>query len=364
MAPPSTAFLYSLGHNTVGKADIAVQSVLLALVLVFVGLRVWSRRLQCLSLQWNDILILVATFFVVGRYAVEIIMVVLCGLGLHSTELAQVGGLEVWVQFNELTYAGDLLWVTAIAVIQLSILDYYVHTFGRRTMTLLAAVIMGLCVALWFASFFATAFFCTPPKKIWLADNPGHCGDRKMLNTGVNASEIILSFFVVILPIPLMWNLPLSRTRKTALVCIQVLGLAIIALIPIRAKFKSDLDPEGPPYGSAGQSMISCIVPLLGIIVACLPTLEPAIQRIFRISTHPASSPTSVYDPNLANYWKATVLSCRGVEEPEIPLVTLTQPLVAKIGYFTPGGIQVTSHWEIHSSRGSTRLDRSPVRQT
>ncbi|KAG0160640.1 hypothetical protein PDIDSM_8170 [Penicillium digitatum] len=181
MAPPSTAFLYSLGHNTVGKADIAVQSVLLALVLVFVGLRVWSRRLQCLSLQWNDILILVATFFVVGRYAVEIIMVVLCGLGLHSTELAQVGGLEVLVQFNELTYAGDLLWVTAIAVIQLSILDYYVHTFGRRTMTLLAAVIMGLCVALWFASFFATAFFCTPPKKIWLADNPGHCGDRKML---------------------------------------------------------------------------------------------------------------------------------------------------------------------------------------
>lgn len=40
----------------------------------------------------------------VGRYAVEIIMVVLCGMGLHSTEVAQVGGSEVLVQFNKARY--------------------------------------------------------------------------------------------------------------------------------------------------------------------------------------------------------------------------------------------------------------------
>lgn len=37
----------------------------------------------------------------VGRYVVEIVMVVLCGMGLHSTEVAQVGGSEVLVQFHQ-----------------------------------------------------------------------------------------------------------------------------------------------------------------------------------------------------------------------------------------------------------------------
>ena len=60
MASPST-LVHSLGHNTLGKIDIAVQSVLVGIVFVSVGLRLWSRRLQWMSLQLNDFLIIVAT---------------------------------------------------------------------------------------------------------------------------------------------------------------------------------------------------------------------------------------------------------------------------------------------------------------
>ena len=35
----------------------------------------------------------------VGRYVVEIILVVLCGMGLHPTEIIRVGGNEVTVKF-------------------------------------------------------------------------------------------------------------------------------------------------------------------------------------------------------------------------------------------------------------------------
>ena len=61
MAPPSDTLVHTLGHNTLGKIDIAVQSVLLAIVFVSVGLRLWSRRLQWNSLQLNDLLIIVTT---------------------------------------------------------------------------------------------------------------------------------------------------------------------------------------------------------------------------------------------------------------------------------------------------------------
>lgn len=138
---------------------------------------------------------------------------------------------------------------------------------------------------------------------------------------------------------------------------------SIVAIIAIRMKIEFDLDPKDPTHGSARKSILSCIVPLLGIIAACLPTLEPSIQRIFRISALPSPAHTSIYDPTFARYWKTTVLSGRGMEEPEMPLVTLAQPFVAKMGYLAPGKIHVTSHWEIHSARGSARFDRSPVRQ-
>ena len=37
----------------------------------------------------------------VGRYGVELVLILLCGMGLHTAEVAQVGGPEVFVQFDE-----------------------------------------------------------------------------------------------------------------------------------------------------------------------------------------------------------------------------------------------------------------------
>jgi hypothetical protein len=182
---------------------------------------------------------------VVGLYVVEITKVLLTGLGLHSSEVARVGGRDIFVQFSEvgymkpnlyatpvpmliisqLTYSGDLLWIVVVTLVQLSILHYYVREFGQRLVVWSAYALMGLCTALGLAGVFATAFFCAPPKKFWLSDTPGHCGDRDKLQTSVNASEVILSFFVLVLPIYFAWRRAFSQARRAALVCIIALGL-------------------------------------------------------------------------------------------------------------------------------------------
>jgi phosphatidylglycerophosphate synthase len=59
--PSSGTLVHSLGHNWLGKADIAVQTIFLAVGLVAVGLRSWSRRLQLSSLQLSDWFIVLAT---------------------------------------------------------------------------------------------------------------------------------------------------------------------------------------------------------------------------------------------------------------------------------------------------------------
>lgn len=122
-------------------------------------------------------------------------------------------------------------------------------------------------------------------------------------------------------------------------------------------------DPEDLTYSSIRRSILTCVVPSLGIIVACLPILEPTYQRNLRVSAFPAALHASISDLNFARYWRTTVISGRRLEETEMPLVTVAKPSMAKMGSLIPGHIQVTSDWEIHSSRGSARLDRSPMRQ-
>lgn len=61
--------LGSLGQNWLGKADIAVQTVLLAVGLVAVGLRLWSRRLMRSDIQGNDWYIVAAAVSVSAIFA-------------------------------------------------------------------------------------------------------------------------------------------------------------------------------------------------------------------------------------------------------------------------------------------------------
>jgi len=126
---------------------------------------------------------------------------------------------------RQLVYAGDLLWLTVVGLIQMSILHYYLCRFQQKVIMWLTYVMMGLCSALWIATFFATAFFCTPPSKVWWADSQGHCGDRGMLHTASSVSEVILNGFILLLPLPIVRHMRLARARKVALGMIYLLGI-------------------------------------------------------------------------------------------------------------------------------------------
>lgn len=38
-----------------------------------------------------------------GRYAVELLLILLCGLGLHALEVERTGGAEVFVKFSQVS---------------------------------------------------------------------------------------------------------------------------------------------------------------------------------------------------------------------------------------------------------------------
>lgn len=39
----------------------------------------------------------------IGRYTVELVLILLCGMGLHTTEVARIGGLDTIVRFDKVS---------------------------------------------------------------------------------------------------------------------------------------------------------------------------------------------------------------------------------------------------------------------
>lgn len=139
--------------------------------------------------------------------------------------------------------------------------------------------------------------------------------------------------------------------------------IIVVSAVRIKTGTEIEIDPDDPTYGSTRNSLLTCIIPLLGIIVACLPVLAPAIQKIMGPSTL-SSNDSHHSNPVSPGYWKTTVLSNAHMEEPEIPLVTVTQPRMAKkLSELAHGQIQITSGWEIHSARNSARVERDSLRR-
>ena len=83
---------------------------------------------------------------------------------------------------------------------------------------------MFTCTALYTAEFFHDLFICIPVQKDWDPKLPGHC-----LPSGVGGSvtaifNVISDFYILILPLPLVWSLQIKLPLKLRLMALFGLG--------------------------------------------------------------------------------------------------------------------------------------------
>ncbi|KAI0602869.1 hypothetical protein F4775DRAFT_530956 [Biscogniauxia sp. FL1348] len=341
-AAPVGTLIGALPRNTPGKADIIVETVFLALDFVTVGLRLWSRHLQRTRLQINDILIIAALTILSARYAIEVSLVLKCGLGLHVDEVAEIGGPDMVVLFRKLVYAIDLMWLTLVTLIKASILHFYLVIFRQTAFVRMVYVVLGLAIAFWIAAFFSDAFFCTPPEKAWLPDTPGHCGDNSTIYIALASTDLTIDIIVILLPMPVLWGLQLPTPKKVALTFVFGLGFIIIAITSVRIRFFSNLDPLDITFTFSEIALLSSLVPLLGILNANLPVLAPAFKRIFHSSLLSSTMKKSDNTGSSSNKFQR-------LNEPELPLVNMNASYNRHNASDGTGHISVTTDWEVHS---------------
>ncbi|KAK8043089.1 hypothetical protein PG994_013572 [Apiospora phragmitis] len=286
----------SLAMASQVKAPLAINCTILFLVLIVVGLRIWTRILGilCLGIQ--------GFFSTIGmgydavpssphyeerEYTSE--------ASLPETNNAD----NVCVQCNvvitnsnlllKILFGFDMLYVHALALLKTSVLSFYLRVFGaapggpRRTVQALLALVGAWVLAL----SLALAFVCHPLPFRWDPTLPGGaCGSQTALYATLIVTNVVMDLVIMLLTMYVVWSLKMRGPEKIGLMACFVLSMAVIVASCVRLAtvFNSSNDNnsrENPTGGALSTNVFLCVFELLlGILCISLPTLGPLYLRL------------------------------------------------------------------------------------
>jgi hypothetical protein len=197
-------------NHTRRNAILVLNSVLIVLSVVAVGLRFWARRIRKVPLFIDDYLIIAGLLTALGINAL-LYQALHVGLGRHEFELS-----KATVQAYALNlYMLELCWNTAMPLIKLSILLFLKRLFP---VGFVGPVCNGLMVfvMLWFLAFQIVSIFqCIPIDQAWLHEpGKGHCISFVLYGTAAAATNLATDVCLLALPMTQIWKLQMRTGKK------------------------------------------------------------------------------------------------------------------------------------------------------
>ncbi|KAF4629084.1 hypothetical protein G7Y89_g9066 [Cudoniella acicularis] len=282
---------------------IAVGAILPTIASIAVSLRFYVKIKRRTGIGHDDWLILFSLILTIG---VGIMMIV--GSAIHAlgqptplgNGLPFPGGpahVKTWaLTFTFKTkYAIDIIQTFAFGAIKLSVLLFYRRIFRGKWFNIATWILMVM-VVLWTVGF--TAVFVFQCKlNLWaawstLGDMVQNCVPGIPTAEALTLTDILTDILILLVPIPCIWALKLSRSRKVAICAVFLMGFLVLAFGCIRQVIMWQRI-SGARTKSQGILIMSqweywTIIEMgMGIVAACLPSLRPLFSPdgfIFKIS--------------------------------------------------------------------------------
>ncbi|KAM0795823.1 hypothetical protein BDR22DRAFT_919339 [Usnea florida] len=218
-SPPPGKQSNFVNPQTSMKRAIALHTICLFLVTVCVAIRLYTRLFITRKLGMDD-----------GDAR---------GIGRHSWDVPVVdyspGILSV------LIYSG-FVYLLLVGIIKLSCLVFYRRVFSpSQTAKWFISAGMGFVVSAYIALFFANIFECSPVRKSWYPELPGHCLHPGGLPWASGAINVVSDIFVVVVPIPCIWQLNMKLQRKLRILALFSLGTFVCITSIVRLAMTAEL---------------------------------------------------------------------------------------------------------------------------
>ncbi|KIM96091.1 hypothetical protein OIDMADRAFT_148582 [Oidiodendron maius Zn] len=249
-----------------------------------VTIRLWSRLRTAGKIGADDLTICVSLVFAMACSAV---LVVAChyGYGKHLSTLT-VNNREKALMFF---YFSQFTYKISINATKASILLLYLRIFVQNQFRLICWTLLGFVAAFGTATTLASIFQCTPIPRTWNKNIQGVCLNTVIFwytNAGFSiAGDLIL----LVLPMPVLYNLKLPLNQRIALMLVFSLGAFIIVTSILRMTTLNTTAKSPDPTYECQATMWTVLEANVAIICACLPMcrilLAALFPQVFSLST-------------------------------------------------------------------------------
>ena len=128
----------------------------------------------------------------------------------------------------------QLAWTASIGLIILAILLFYVRVFPNRWMRLSVYGLTAFTIAWVLAMMLVVIFQCNPVQFFWNREIPGgHCINANDFYFAMAVVSTVVLVTVLFLPVPIIWTLQISYTRRLGLAFVFTIGVLYVILATV-----------------------------------------------------------------------------------------------------------------------------------
>ncbi|PGH12220.1 hypothetical protein AJ79_04400 [Helicocarpus griseus UAMH5409] len=290
--PPGVISNFDNPQDVLRTVNLVAQYLSIAVVTIFVALRIFIKIHRFSRLNVED-------FSTTADFFHQALFVGFCscmallsyhGGGYHAWDVRKAG----YPDFLKITYVITLVYVPMAFAVKVALLSIVIRIFSPDRRKVIAIyVILGVLLAYYIPCLFMKIFACRPVSGYWLGvENGGWCFNQQKVIMADSVISMVSDFVILVLPLPLTWNLHISTAKKLKVIGILGAGGVATAFSVWRLVIMVQ-EGSSPDYTVV---FVRCVLTGnaeagLGLICACLPVLSS--YHSSRVSTRNKSNPTS-----------------------------------------------------------------------
>ncbi|KAH7402780.1 hypothetical protein BKA66DRAFT_564681 [Pyrenochaeta sp. MPI-SDFR-AT-0127] len=267
---------------TRGNALLVVNSVLITLVIITVGLRLYTRLVIKRWFGLDDVFILLAMVFTIALTAVVLVANQRFGWDRHVYDIP----FNQFIPTSKIAMTAKVVFTAAATFTRLSLHCFYyrlVSDTGKRWFQYMIHANVIYTIGIFVSFTFLAIFLCTPVKNYWMIGAPkGSCIDEGVATLVCGIINCVADFFTTITPIPLVMGLHMPRRQRFAVAFLFGMGIIVTVAGIIRTWYiYKSLIVEYDQTWHAYPLWIAAAVEIdLGVICASAPVLRPLLAKI------------------------------------------------------------------------------------
>ncbi|KAI1084937.1 hypothetical protein F5B20DRAFT_120769 [Whalleya microplaca] len=286
------------------RLTIGIVVTCLALSAISFGLRIYARNATAAKLWWDDYWMIIVMLICVAMSTSDFVGLAY-GSGIHQSVLDELTVLT----FKKNLYFYMIFWSIGVFSVKVGILLFYWRVFHTRSFRVAALAVGGFSGGIFMSNLFVFTLQCIPVSRFWNEKVEGKCIDQHMFYLVSAIINVLGDVAVLTLPIPVVWRLHTSRSKKWSLSFLFLLGalsvyshflpcllsvkyaslltfrssVCIASIFRIVGVFQININDF--TFSNVAGGLWSTVEVEIGFICANLPAIRPIVFKWFGIGS-------------------------------------------------------------------------------